>query len=173
LPGSGKTTTARNLSERLGFKYWSMGDMRGEIAKRRGIDIDQLNEIGKREAWTDREVDDFQTELGRTQDGFIMEAWIGYHFIPHSVKIFLEVDPRVGAERVYKDQRPDEAHQDSVQAVQTMLAKRLTESRDRYRKYYGISDFTDRSHFDFVLDTTYLTKDQVLERIIEYLQTRE
>ncbi len=172
LPGSGKTTTAKNLAEKLGYKFWSMGDMRGEIAKRHGMTIDELNQVGKTEKWTDEEVDVFQTSLGKTQNNFIMEAWVGYHFIPHSIKIFLEVDPTVGAQRVYRDQRPDEPHQDSVATVQRMLEKRLRETKERYTRYYGIADFTDRRHFDFVLDTTHLNQEQVLDRVLAYLKTR-
>jgi cytidylate kinase len=32
LPGSGKTTVARMVAERIGFRHYSAGNMRGEMA---------------------------------------------------------------------------------------------------------------------------------------------
>ncbi|MGH9879179.1 MAG: nucleoside monophosphate kinase, partial [Nitrososphaerales archaeon] len=48
-PGSGKTTVAKEVAKRLGFKHLSTGDMRGQLAMEHGLTIDQLNEIGKKE----------------------------------------------------------------------------------------------------------------------------
>jgi predicted cytidylate kinase len=172
LPGAGKTTIAKMLAKKLRYKCWSMGDMRGEIAKKHGMTIDQLNEIGKKEIWTDKEVDDFQKEIGDTKDNFIMEAWIGFYFIPNSIKIFLEVDEKEGAKRIFLDQREDEEHKNNVEEVEKMIKKRLDESRERYKKYYGINDFTDRKQFDFVINTTKLAKEEVVEKIMEFLKKK-
>ena len=100
MPGSGKTTVAKLLAKRLGYEHYSMGDLRGKMAMERGISIDELNKLGEKESWTDKEADDYQKKLGETEDNFVTDGRTGFHFIPHSRKIFLKVDLRIGAERI-------------------------------------------------------------------------
>ncbi|MCX6741353.1 MAG: AAA family ATPase, partial [Candidatus Parcubacteria bacterium] len=38
-PGSGKTTVAKILAEKLGYKFYSTGDLRGQMAMKRGLTI--------------------------------------------------------------------------------------------------------------------------------------
>lgn len=171
LPGSGKTTVARMVAERLGFKHYSGGKMRGEIAMKRGLTIDQLNEIGKKEAWTDTKVDRIIEDLGKKEDNLVIDGWPAFHFIPHSIKIFLYVDPKVGAERIFKKQRPDEERKKNVDEILEMIKKRIKDSNDRYKKYYGI-DFLDGKNYDHVIDTTNLEINQVVEKILEFCKKK-
>lgn len=153
MPGSGKSTVGRMLAERLGYHFYSMGDLRGKMALDRGITIDQLNELGTNESWTDREVDDYQKKLGETEDNFIVDGLISFHFIPHAFKVFISVDPRVAAERIQAHPRPDEPRVESVEAQQKQIAKRIQNNEDRYKKHYGIT-FRDPLHFDLVIDSS-------------------
>ncbi len=172
MPGSGKTTVGKMLAKKLGYRFYSMGDMRGRMAMERGLTIDQLNRLGESEDWTDKDVDKYQEELGKKEDNFIVDGWLSWHFIPHSLKVFLEVDHRTAAERVFRDQRPDEKKQDTVEGMKRMLEERLEESNARYRKYYGIIDITDRSHYDLVIDTNDISAKQVAARILEAVGKR-
>ena len=169
--GSGKSSTGRMLAKKLGYKFYSIGDLRGKMAMEKGLTIDQLNEIGKREEWTDRDPDKFQEKLGREEDDFVMDSWVGFHFIPHSVKVFLKVDPKIAAERIFRDQRPDEARQRTEADVREMIEKRMKESRARYRKYYNV-DIYDMKNYDLVIDTTKIHKDEVIEKIMEFLRKK-
>ncbi|MDP3985548.1 MAG: cytidylate kinase family protein [bacterium] len=165
LPGSGKSTVGRMVAEHLGYQFYSMGDLRGKMAMDRGITIDELNEIGKSEDWTDREVDEYQKKLGETEDNFVIDGWVSFHFIPQSFKVFLDIDPTVGATRIFEHQRPDEAQNVSVQETQKRLAKRVSDTDARYQKYYGVS-FLDRSQFDLVIDTSDKTPEEVAGLIL-------
>jgi len=167
IPGSGKTTVGRMLAERLGYRFYSMGDLRGKMAMERGMTIDQLNELGRKEAWTDRDVDEYQQGLGRKEDNFIVDGWMSWHFIPHSFKVLLTVDTGQAAERVFRHQRPDEEKKATVPALKGMLDRRVEQSSARYKKYYGIEDFLDSRHYDLVLDTNTITAEQVAARILE------
>lgn len=169
LPGSGKTTLAKNLAKTLHYKHYSIGDLRGHVAMERGMTIDELNEIGKKESWTDKEADEYQLKLGKEEDDFVIDAWLGFHFIPHSVKIFLDVDPEVGARRIFRDQRPDEDRKSSVAEMRAMLSKRLEETEQRYRKWYGVN-FRLRQHYDLVFNTTDMTKEQVLQKALDFIK---
>lgn len=168
MPGSGKSTVAKLLATQLGYKHYSMGDLRGKMAMERSLTIDGLNELGKREDWTDREPDEYQAKLGKTEDNFVIDSWLGFHFIPHSFKIFIDVDPRTGAERVFKNQRPDEPPMKTVKATQTMLTRRAAETDARFKTYYHVS-YQDHSHYDLMLDSTHETPEQLVAKILAAL----
>jgi len=169
LPGSGKTTIGKLIAKRLGFKFYSIGDLRGRMAMECGLTIDQLNEIGMKEKWTDREADEYQKRLGEKESDFVIESRLGFYFIPKSVKIFLEVDSRKAAERIFRDCRPDERRKETVKEVMDSIRKRMNSDDTRYKKYYKV-DFLDKSHYDIVIDTTHFTVEQVADRIMSEIK---
>ncbi len=168
LPGSGKSTIADMLAKKLGYKRYSMGDLRGKMAMERGLTIDELNKLGEKEDWTDREVDEYQTKLGKDEDNFVIDGRISFHFIPQSFKIFLDVEIHEAARRVFENQRPDEARAKSVEELVKRMQARAAHDDLRYKKYYGIT-FQDKSKFDLVIDTTNLTPEAILDRIMRAL----
>jgi len=172
LPGAGKTTLAKNLASRLGYRFYSMGDIRGEVAMRHGMTLDQLNALGESEGWTDKEADDFQRELGETQDKLIVEGRISFHFIPNSVRLFLNVEDGVGTQRILQDSRPDEETL-PFEEKKEQIRLRVESDKRRYRKYYGLEDYTNHENFSFILDTTSLTPEEVLENVVAYLNSLE
>lgn len=167
--GAGKTSVAHKLSSKLGYKFYSMGDLRGKMAMERGMTIDELNEIGKKEIWTDKEVDEFQKKLGEKENHFIIEGWLSFYFIPHSFKVFLDVNPEASAKRIFKNQRPDEEAQKTVGGVLAMVRKRMAESQKRYKRYYGVDCFCEKC-YDLVINTTNLTISKVVAKIITELK---
>src|SRR5689334_16245543 len=92
-PGTGKTSVGKLLAKRLGYNFYSVGDLRGKMAMERGLTIDELNKLGEKDASTDTMADDYQRELGRKEDNFIIEGRLSWHFIPHSFKVFLKCSP--------------------------------------------------------------------------------
>lgn len=176
LPGSGKTTVIKQLSESLGVPWYSVGNLRGKMAEERGMTIDELNSLGETEAFTDKDVDDYQTKLGESGESFVIDGRLSWHFIPNSFKVFLDVDPDVGAQRIYsasqKGERDDEKAYTSVEEVKRHIAERVASDVRRYQKYYGI-DFLDRSNYDLVLDTTNLTIDEKARIILDRLKNTD
>lgn len=167
-PGSGKSTVAKEIAKELNYNFYSIGDLRGKMAMERGLTIDQLNKIGENEAWTDNDADAYQAELGKKEDNFVVDSWLGFHFIPHSIKIFLKVDRKESAKRVFKNQREDEEKKETIEEVEEMLAKRAEHSKQRYLKYYNI-DYLDLNHYDLVLDTTNLTINEVKQKLLNFI----
>lgn len=169
LPGSGKTTIAAMLAERLGVPWYSMGDLRGKMARERGITIDQLNAIGESEAFTDKEVDDYQARLGKSGEPFVIDGRLSWHFIPHAFKAFLSVDPAEGARRVFEAQqshaREDERTYSSVEEAEAALRARTESDQRRYEKYYGL-DIFKKGNYDLWIDTSHLNPQQIVEAVL-------
>ena len=179
VPGSGKTTVAKILAEKLNLKFYSMGEMRGKIAIERGITIAELNALGEKDSSTDKPVDDYQRELGKTSDNFIAEGRISWHFIPNSFKILVMCDPEEAAQRLYSinrahaDEQNDEPIYHSVEDAQEQLEKRIQSDQTRYKKYYGIEDYLNPKHYDLVIDTTHNTGPEMTsEQIIAEMKNR-
>jgi predicted cytidylate kinase len=167
--GAGKTTLAKKLSEKLNYKFISIGDLKGEISKERGITIDELNEIGKKEKWIHEEFDKKTIEIGKTRNNFIVEGWLAFYFIPNSKKIFLEVDPKIGAKRIFEDQRPDEHKCKNVDETENQLKKRLEITNEQFKKYYGVN-FLDKKNYDIIINTTNLSIDKMVDLAIKKLK---
>jgi len=167
--GSGKTTVGKLLAEKLGFKFYSMGDMRGEMAIARGLTINELNEIGEKEAFTDKEVDDFQKNLGETTDNFVIDGYVSFHFIPHAIKILITVDPDEGTKRVFQDTREDESYS-SFEETKKALQERTANNMRRYKKWYDIENYLDRTHHNLIIDSTNKTPEEIVKAIFDYIK---
>lgn len=169
LPGAGKSTIAELLSERLKRPWYSMGDLRGKMARERGMSIDELNALGETHAFTDQEVDEYQKGLGQKKDDLILEGRLSWFFIPSSFKIFLDVDADEAAKRIFeaakKGLRKDEKPYASVAEVKERVAARVQSDMRRYKKYYGVN-YLDRSNYDLVINTTHLSPDEIISRIL-------
>ncbi len=168
-PGAGKSTIAKLLSEELNIPWYSIGDLRGKMAKERGMTIDEFNALGETESFTDHEVDEYQTSLGKKGEDLIIDGRLSWHFIPSSHKIFLDVNPDEGAKRIYQAAseglREDELPFNDPSEVKQRVEERMTSDQKRYKKYYNI-DYLDHDNYDLVIDTTSLNPEQIVEQII-------
>ncbi len=175
-PGSGKSTLAKRLAETLGYPHHNIGGMRREIARRHGLTLEELNKLGEREDWTDREVDDYIRELGRQGADCIIEGRTAFFLVPQSLKVFVKVDPEVGAGRVFHELQADAATRNegqglnSIQDVRASHERRIQSDTFRYQKYYGVNVY-DRSAYDLVLDTSTLTPEQSFQALYRFIQS--
>ncbi|HAU66573.1 TPA: hypothetical protein DCW61_04470 [Candidatus Uhrbacteria bacterium] len=172
IPGAGKSTIATLLSKKLNMPWYSVGDLRGKMAKERGLTIDELNHLGETQDFTDKEVDQYQENLGNTQDGFIIDGRLSWYFIPHSFKIFLNVDTQEASKRIFHasteglrlDEKPYHSPQEATQAIATRLAS----DQKRYKQYYSI-DYLDKKNYDLIVDTTNKTPEETIDLIMQTL----
>ena len=169
LPGSGKSTVGKMLSEKLGFERIYMVWILRKIADNKGITILELMKQADSDSSIDEEVDKMVADYGRKKDNFIMESRTAFHFIPDSLKVFVKVNLDEGAKRIFKDldkeERSEEDKANSVGNLRKMLEQRAEIDKERYQKYYGI-DYTDPTNYDLVIDSTNLTPEEVVDKIM-------
>ena len=170
-PGSGKSTVAKMISNKLGLNNYSVGDVRGRMAIKKGMTIDDLNKIGEKEEFTDKKADEYQKKLGEKEDNFVIDGRLSYYFIPNSVRIFLDVNMDVGAQRIFLTKREDEKTEDDIEELKKRLAKRVESDHKRYQKYYGV-DFEAKENFDIIIDTTNISPEETTEKIIKFIEQK-
>lgn len=171
-PGSGKSTVAKALADRLGLAHRSAGELMREMAAERGMSVLALSAIAESDGGAiDREIDQRTRELGDTEDDFVIDSRLAWHFIPSSVKVFLEVGIEVSAARIYGQARGAEVENTDLLATISAVERRLTSETARYRQYYGI-DWLNKRHYDLIVDTSALDVTAVVDQIQSYLETR-
>ncbi len=175
--GSGKSTIAKMIAEKLGWPRYYMGGLRREAAKKRGLTLAQYNKLGEEDPQTDLEVDSYQKELGKKEDNFIIEGRTSWFFIPHSLKIYLDVKKEIGAERIFNNikkenggiGRNEDNNLNTIEDVIKSLEERHLSDKKRYEKYFGI-DVYNKSHYDFYLDTSNIGIDEVFEKTFSFIK---
>ncbi|MBU2590087.1 MAG: cytidylate kinase family protein [Nanoarchaeota archaeon] len=165
VPGAGKSTIAKMLAKELNYEFYSIGNIRRKLASERGLTINEFNSLPEN---TDQQVDNYQTKLGKEGDNFVVEGRLAFHFIPNSVKFFFDCDLHVAAERIYKNQRKSESTYKTVTETYNALNKRMQNDIERYQRHYKINCY-EIKHFDYVIDTTKLTIDEVLKKVMKII----
>jgi len=168
-PGSGKTTLAKSLAKKLGYKHYSTGDLMREIAEDRGMTLLELSKVAENDHSVDKALDERQIQLGKEEDRFVIDGRLAFHFIPKSVKIFCDIDIDVASQRVFDDQRKREIENISLSATKKAMKRRIISEETRFEKYYGL-DIYDLKHYDLVIDTTDTQHDEVLEKVISFIE---
>ncbi|MFA4937408.1 MAG: cytidylate kinase family protein [Patescibacteria group bacterium] len=176
-PGSGKSTQAKLLAKKLGWKLFDVGHLRREIARRHNMTIEELNKLGEKENWTDKEVDGYIKKLSKKFNNIIFDGRIAFYIIPSSLKLFITVNPKIGAARVFsqlqkdKEGRNEGRHLTTVKKVEQSHKNRTKSDNKRYKKYYGIN-FLNKSQYDFILDTTKLTIQQGFNKLYSFIKKK-
>ena len=166
-PGAGKSTAARLLAKKLNYKHYSIGDFMRDMAQERKIDFFAFIKLAEKDKSIDEEIDQRQIELGQKEDNFVIDSRLGFHFIPDSVKIFMDADFEERAKRVFGD-RIRKEHNVTLENTKENLKMRKNNELKRYMGYYNLNPF-DKRHYDFVIDTTNLTPEQVVEKMLAFI----
>ena len=162
--GSGKSTVAGVLAKKLRLKHHSIGDLMRKIAKEKGMSLIEMGKRAEKDKKIDKELDRKQIELGKKGKNFVIDGRLTAFFIPKAdLKIFLDCDDKVRAERILKEQRKDEKTKNLGQAVKSIKEREESE-RKRYKKYYKV-DYFNKELYDFVIDTTFTKVNEVVDDI--------
>ena len=172
---SGKGTVGKWLAKQLGYEYYnSGGGIQREIAKKHGMSLHEFQELEAKDPKWDKEVDTYQEKLGKTKDNIVLDGHLAFHFVPNSLKIFLDVNLEEAVNRRWK-QLSHSAHRNegefkTKEELRNGLKHRLETARKRWKKYYNV-DAYDPSNYNIVIDTTNLTIPEVQKKVLEEVKT--
>jgi len=179
-PGSGKSTVAKILAERLKLERVYAGGIFRQWAKEKNMTVEEFGVYAKSHPEIDPKLDNETANTARKLEAagknVVVEGRPQYHFLPESIKIFIKVDPKEAAVRIMKDLQnkatKDERNQQEVSSLKEL--EKLNIEREnledkRYKKIYHIN-FRDPSNFDLVIDSTKITAEQAAEKIIKFIK---
>lgn len=159
-PGSGKSTFARTVAARTGYRLVTTGNIFRKLAEEKGISLAALNELAEEQAEIDKLVDDYLMSLNEEPGNLVLDSRMGWHFVKDSLKIRLTVDPDVAVQRIFADTADlREKFSDLETAMEEVERRRKSEIL-RYRTLYGV-DISDPKNFDLVINTSHKAPEDV------------
>lgn len=175
-PGSGKSSVSKKLAKKLNWPRYYGGGIRRTQAKAMGLTLAEYNKLGETDSSTDFGVDNYFKQIAKKHRNCIIEGRTAWHLIPDSIKIYIDVDEKVGAKRVFAElkkhnKRNEDKELHSVEDVLKSHQRRKLSDKKRYKKYYGF-DLYDKKNYDYILDSTNLNKKQVFNEVYNYIKTR-
>jgi len=171
IAGSGKSTIAKLLAKKLNYRHYSIGDFMREIAKERNLTLLEISKQAEKDKAIDKELDKKQIELGKTQDNFVIDSRLGFHFIKNSIKIFLEVNLNEAAKRIFKEKREHEQYSDIQESIEKIKTRIKSEDK-RYRGYYNV-DYQNKNNYGIIIDTTNIKPEEAVEKILKIIKNNQ
>ncbi len=155
--GVGKSTVARGLADRLGYRYISGGEVFREIARARGISVVEVNKLAEADSALDREVDQRQRELARAGN-CVVESRLSGWMVDADLKVWLRAPVEVRAARTAK--REGQA----LAAARAEFIERERSEWTRYKELYNI-DMEDLTPYHLVIDTSRWTAEAIVDAL--------
>ena len=161
--GVGKSTVARALADRLGYRYISGGEVFRDLARERGISVVEVNKLAETDPALDRELDRRQHELAKAGT-CIVESRLAGWMVDAELKVWLRASVDVRAARVARREG---------QPVASARAELVERERSEWARYKGVYqiDIDDLSPYHLVIDTTLWNADAIVDALVTLVRT--
>ena len=170
--GSGKSTVANHLINNINYRIESAGLIFRRLAEQHGMSAKEFNQFIESNPKYDNMVDDTIKEMGEKEENIIFDSRLAWYFVPKSFKIYMYVDVDTATERIFNDKgRVSESYSDMATAKKEIIERRESEVL-RYKTFYNI-DINNYSNYDFIIDTSHATKDEVNDLVLSSFRAFE
>lgn len=167
---AGKGTVCNILIQRLNYTLYKNGEYFRSLAKEKGMSVTEFNQYVEEHPEIDKQIENRATEYSKTHDNYIIDARLGWYSVPEAFKVYLRVDIDEAARRAFND--PNRKATENFQTIEEQkedILKRYQLENERYLKIYGIHK-EDMNNYDFIIETTHLTPEEVASQIIQEYQ---
>jgi len=164
-PGSGKSTVAKLLEDKLGLRYVYSGMLFRDMAKKYKMSLEEFGKYCEENSEIDKELDDQQLEILRNGDIILegrLAGWLAHHNNIPAFKVEVNADLETRAQRIVKREKG------IVEKRKKEILERERSEALRYKKYYNI-DLKDSSIYDVVIDSRDKTPEEIVDIIIDKL----
>lgn len=161
-PGSGKTTVARLLVERLGYDLVTTGIIFREMAEARGMSLADFGALVQNNPDIDKELDKKVVE--QAKGNVIIEGRLAGHMLHLNGIVAFKV--WIDATIITRSQRISGRESKTPEQVMKEIVEREECEHQRYNKAYGI-DSRSLAVYDIVIQSDDLTPDEIIDQIME------
>ena len=164
LAGTGTTTLAEVLSERLDIPYISAGFIFREMAAEHGMTVLEFSEFAEGNDDIDKEIDKRQAEKAKQAENLIIEGRLSAFFVDNAdLKICLITPFDVRSKRIA--QREEK----SVDVAKEEIITREKSEALRYKEIHNI-DISNMEIYDLIINTDSFDPQSISEIIIQTLK---
>ena len=163
LAGTGTTTTAELLSEKLDIPYISAGYVFRQMASERGMSVLEFSEFAEGNDDIDKEIDKRQAKLAKSSDNLIVEGRLSAYFVEADLKLWLVTPFDVRSQRIA------ERESKSVDVASEEIIVREESEALRYRDIHNI-DIKNMDIYDLIINTGTFNPEEVSEIILTTLK---
>ncbi|MBE6511347.1 MAG: AAA family ATPase [Methanobrevibacter sp.] len=163
LAGTGTTTTAELLSEKLDIPYISAGYVFRQMASERGMSVLEFSEFAEGNDDIDKEIDKRQAELAKSADDLIVEGRLSAYFVEADLKLWLVTPFDVRSQRIA------ERESKSVDVAREEIVIREDSEALRYMDIHNI-DIKNMDIYDLIINTGTFDPEKVSEIILTTLK---
>ena len=162
LAGTGTSTTAELLSEKLGIDYISAGSVFRDMAREKGMSVLEFSEFAEGNDDIDKEIDKRQAELAKSADNLIVEGRLSAYFVEADLKLWVTpFDVR--------SQRIADRESKSVELASEEIITREKSEALRYMDIHNI-DIKNMDIYDLIINTGTFNPEEVSEIILTTLK---
>jgi CMP/dCMP kinase len=168
LHGTGKSVVGKVIADHFGLAYYSTGELFRNIAKEKGLTLEQLSRQAEKDHTIDNTID-YRIKQLALKGNCVLDNQLSPYLLKDIVEysILLTCDRQVRINRMMErdsDERVSKAQETEI---------REASERKRFLEFYGV-DIADpqliQSTFNLILDTTNLTIQDVISKIMTAIQ---
>ena len=164
LAGTGTTTAAEVLSDRLDIPYISAGFIFREMAAEHGMSVLEFSEFAEGNDDIDKEIDKRQALKAKEAENLIVEGRLSAFFVDNAdLKIWLMTPFDVRSKRIA--QREEK----SVEIAKSEIITREKSEALRYKEIHNI-DISNMDIYDLIINTDSFDPQSISEIIIQTLK---
>ncbi len=164
--GSGKGTVSAILAPRIGAEIYGTGTIMRRLAAEYGMTLGDFGAYVEAHPEIDREVDTNLALLSDDPRTLILDSRMAWHFVRGTYRIYLTTDPLISALRIKNANRGSIESFDTLEEAVAGIRARKESEKKRYLDLYGVNS-KDLAHYDLVVDTSYISPDEVSDIIEE------
>jgi len=162
LAGSGTTTAAEVLSNKLNIPFISTGNIFRDMAKEYGMSLLEFSKYAEDNTAIDIEIDKRQADIAKKSNNIIVEGRLSAHFVEADFRVWLIAPLAVRAERV--------CNRESKSLEIAMEETKIREESEvlRYLDIHNI-DINNFDIYDLILNTNSFSPDSISKIILTSL----
>ncbi len=163
LAGTGTTTTAKLLSEKLDIPYVSTGSIFRQMAQEKGMSVLEFSELAENDTAIDIEIDKRQAELAKSSSNLIIEGRLSAYFVDADLKLWLDAPLDIRAERI-----ADRESKNVDLATREIKIREDSEAL-RYKDIHDI-DIKNMDIYDLIINSGTFKPEAIIDIILTTLK---